>query len=96
MWTTLGLVGLVLMLMASEATNSQNLQMRTSHTSRRGEYNNTQMLLKVNIGRLIYTSSTLLPISESVLDKKYSKTFQNLVSLCSIYENPSFSVFYFL
>ena len=49
MWTTLGLVGLVLMLMASEATNSQNLQTRTSNTSLRVEYNNTQMLLKVSI-----------------------------------------------
>ena len=89
MWTTLGLVGLVLMLMASEATNSQNLQKRTSHTSRRVEYNNTQMLLKVNIG-----SNTLLRFTHQVhscqyqslcLIKENSKTFQNLVFLSPIF-----------
>ena len=34
MWTTLGLVGLVSMLMASEVKNSQNLQTRRSHNTR--------------------------------------------------------------
>ena len=69
-----------------------NLQTRTSHNTLRGKYNNTHMLLKVNIG-----SNTLFRFthqanswqSEFVLDKKYySKTFQNLIFLSSIYENP--------
>ena len=50
MWTIPGLLGLVLMLLASAEANSSLQQYFNSDTALRQEFNNTEQLQEVNTG----------------------------------------------
>ena len=75
MWTIPGLLGLVLMLLASAETKSRKLQSLTSDTAARIEFNNTEILQEVNTG-----SAHIIPILKVVISENYcSKEFLSIL-----------------
>ena len=74
MWTIPGLLGLVLMLLASAETKSRKLQSLTSDTAAR-IFNNTEILQEVNTG-----SAHIIPILKVVISENYcSKEFLSIL-----------------
>ena len=79
MWTIPGLLGLVLMLLASAETKSRKLQSLTSDTAARIEFNNTEILQEVNTGSAHNLDSihTLFQFQKSSYQKKFQKDLNN-------------------
>ena len=55
MWTTSGILGLILMLLASAEKNGRKQPSLTPNTALRVAFNNSEMLQEVNSGSIYYS-----------------------------------------